>query len=205
MTQDDLYRQLKHPNPHLRDRAMLQIIEERTAETLPKMMAILDDEDVVYRRAIVKALGIIGLEAVPYLVEALRNSDNVTVRGSCAKALAQVALIYPDRPFPVEGLQGLKIALNDANPVVHIASAMALGEIGLPAFEILAESLKTTDNLGLAVSLVNALCATKDPRAVDLLTALTTDESLDAYVRETAISALSRLNQINTYRRSASA
>jgi bilin biosynthesis protein len=200
MTQDDLYRQLKHPNPHLRDRAMLQIIEERTAETLPKMMAILNDEDVVYRRAIVKALGIIGLEAVPYLVEALRNSENVTVRGSCAKALAQVALIYPDQLFPAEGLQGLKIALNDANPVVHIASAMALGEIGSPAFEILAESIKTTDNLGLAVSLVNALCATKDPRAVDLLTALTTDESLD-----TAISALSRLNQINTYRRSNSA
>lgn len=202
MTQDDLYLQLKHPNPHLRDRAMVQIVEERTAETLPKMMAILDDEDVVYRRAIVKALGIVGLDAVPYLVEALLNSDNVTVRGSCAKALAQVALNYPDQPFPVEGLQGLKAALNDDNPVVHIASAMALGEMGSPALEILAESLKTTDNLGLAVSLVNALCATKDPRAADILTALTTDESIDSYVRETATSALSRLELINNYRRS---
>jgi bilin biosynthesis protein len=202
MTQDELYQQLKHPNPHLRDRAMFQIVEERTAETLPKMMAILDDEDVVYRRAIVKALGIVGLDAVPYLVEALLNSDNVTVRGSCAKALAQVALNYPDQPFPAEGLQGLKTALNDDNPVVHIGSAMALGEMGSQALEILAESLKTTDNLGLAVSLVNALCATKDPRAADILTALTTDESIDSYVRETATSALSRLNFANTYRRS---
>jgi bilin biosynthesis protein len=202
MTQDELYQQLKHPNPHLRDRAMVQIVEERTAETLPKMMAILDDEDVVYRRAVVKALGMVGLEAVPYLVEGLLKSDNVTVRGSCAKALAQVALNYPEKPFPSEGLQGLKTALSDENPVVYIGSAMALGEIGSPAFDILTESLKTTEDLGLAVSLVNALCATKDPKAIDALTALTTDESIDSYVRETAVSALSRLNLTSTYRRS---
>jgi bilin biosynthesis protein len=193
MTQDALFAQLKHPNPHLRDRAMLEIFETQDETTIPHLMQALDDEDVVYRRSAVKALGMMGFDAVQPLVAALTNSDNVTVRGSAAKALAQIALNYPEEPFPVEGLAGLKTGLQDDNPVVHIGSAMALGEIGEPALDILIESLQSTDNLGLAVSIVNALASVGDRRSAEVLTALIEDESADAYVRETATSALSRI------------
>jgi bilin biosynthesis protein len=44
-------------------------------------------------------------------------------------------------------LQGLKKAIDDPNPVVNIASVMALGQMGSSAFEILVESLNTTDNV----------------------------------------------------------
>lgn len=54
-------------------------------------MAILDEADTTYRRAAVKALGVIGADAVPPLVKALLNSDNVTLRGSAAKAIAPFA------------------------------------------------------------------------------------------------------------------
>ncbi|GAB4319865.1 MAG: HEAT repeat domain-containing protein [Leptolyngbyaceae cyanobacterium] len=200
MTQDALFQQLKHPNPHLRDRAIYDLAETQDETTIPRLMAALADEDVVYRRAAVKALGVIGAEATPPLVEALLHSDNVTVRGSCAKALAQIAVNYPDDPFPVEGLQGLKASLNDVNPVVHIASAMALGEIGPPALDILLETLEATDNVGLAVSIVNALASIGDQRAANVLTALSTDEATDVYVRETATSALSRLELVRKNR-----
>jgi bilin biosynthesis protein len=200
MTQDALFQQLKHPNPHLRDRAIYDLAETQDETTIPRLMAALSDEDVVYRRAAVKALGVIGAEATPPLVEALLHSDNVTVRGSCAKALAQIAVNYPDDPFPAEGLQGLKASLNDANPVVHIASAMALGEIGPPALDILLETLEATDNVGLAVSIVNALASIGDQRATTVLTALSTDEAADVYVRETATSALSRLELVRKNR-----
>jgi bilin biosynthesis protein len=193
MTQDALFAQLKHPNPHLRDRAMLEIFETRDETTVPHLMRALDDEDVVYRRAAVKALGIIGLDAVDSLVEALTKSENLTVRGSAAKALAQIALNYPDQPFPSAGLAGLKAGLQDANPVVHIGSAMALGEIGAPALDILIESLQATDNIGLAVSIVNALASVGDRRSGEVLAALIEDEAADPYVRETATSALSRI------------
>ncbi|NJL42219.1 MAG: HEAT repeat domain-containing protein [Pseudanabaena sp. RU_4_16] len=201
MAQDSLFQQLKHPNPYLRERAMVEIAETRDPDTIPNLMGVLGDEDVVYRRAAVKALGVIGADTVPPLVEALLNSDNVTVRGSAAKALAQVALNYPEDPFPAEGMQGLKAALNDQNPVVHIAAVMALGEIGESALDILIDALKTTDNVALALSIANALASIGGDRATEVLTALIDDESADSYVRETAVSALSRLEQVSNMKR----
>ncbi|NJR37824.1 MAG: HEAT repeat domain-containing protein [Leptolyngbyaceae cyanobacterium CSU_1_4] len=201
MSNEALLQQLKHPNPHLRDRAMIELAENRDETTIAQLMNVMGDDDVVFRRAAVKALGVIGADAVPLLVEDLLNSDNVTVRGSCAKALAQIALNYPEETFPEAGMQGLKAALNDANPVVHIAATMALGEIGTPALDTLIEALETTDNVGLAVSIVNALASVGDSRGAEVLTALVNDESADAYVREAATSALSRLEMVSQYRR----
>ena len=196
MTQDAFFQLLKHPNPNLRERAMWDIVDSRDETTIPRLMGILGDEDVVYRRAAVKTLGAIGADVTPSVVESLLNSDNVTIRGSCAKALAQVAVYYREEPFPVEGLEGLKKSMHDPNPVVHIASVMALGEVGPPAFDILIEALNTTENVALAVAIANALASIGDGRAKTILTQLENDESVDAYVRETATSALSRLELI---------
>lgn len=194
MTQDELFERLKHPNPNLREQALWQLTDIRDETTIPRLMANLGEEDVVYRRASVKALGAIGADTVPLLVEALLNSDNVTIRGSAAKALAQVALNYPNESFPELGLNALKAALDDPNPVVHIASVMALGEIGPDAFDILADSLKTTDNLALAVSITNAMASIGDERSREVLQGLIDAEATEGYVRETAVSALSRLD-----------
>lgn len=201
MSTEDLFQQLKHPNPHLRDQAMWELADHPDETVIPRLMSILDEDDTTYRRAAVKALGAIGLATVPPLVEALLNSDNVTVRGSAAKALAQVAINHPDVPFPDIGTQGLKIALNDPNPVVHIAAVMALGEIGAPVVNILIEALQTTDNPALGISIVNALGSIGDSRGVDVLTALIQDESTDSYVRESAVSALSRLEMTIKFQR----
>ncbi len=190
---DEFFEQLKHPNPHLRDQATVEIVENRDENTIPRLMAALDDADTTYRRAAVKTLGLVGVDTVPVLVEALLKSENVTVRGSAAKALAQIALNYPEIPFPQEGLEGLRQSLNDANPVVHIASAMALGEIGESAFDILLESLKTTDNMALQVSVVNALASVGGDKAAAVLKEVSEDASIEGYVKETATSALSRL------------
>jgi len=180
---------------------MLELAEVRDETTIPRLMSVLDNEDVTYRRAAVVALGMIGADAVPSLVESLLNSDNVTVRGSCAKALAQIAVNHPDVTFPDQGIQGLKTAIDDPNPVVHIAAVMALGEIGEPAFDILVETLKTTDNVAVAVAIVNALGSSGDERAVEVLTALTQDESVDSYVRESAVSSLGRLDQVINFKK----
>ncbi len=201
MTQDNLFAQLKHPNPHLRDRAMLEIAETRDAETISKLMSALDDEDVVYRRAAVKALGMIGQDAVPSIVDGMLHSENITVKGSCVKALTQVALNYPELPFPAAGLQGLKQSMQDPNPVVYIAAVMTLGEIGVEGLDILTEALAVTDNPALGVSIVNALASIGDVRSAEVLNKVVNDESADSYVKETAISALSRLELVAKYKR----
>jgi bilin biosynthesis protein len=200
MSTEAFFQQLKHPNPHLRDRAMWDIAENRDETTIPRLMGILNEEDTTYRRAAVKALGVIGPDTVPPLVKALLNSTNVTVRGSAAKALAQVVINYPDIPLSSEGVQGLKTALNDPNPVVHIAAVMALGEMGAPAVDILIESLQTTDNPALGVSLVSALGSIGDPRGLEVLQQLIQDETIDSYVRESATSALSRRDMATTFK-----
>ena len=197
MTIDSLFERLKHPNPHLRERAMWEIAESRDENTIPRLMQILDEEDTTYRRAAVKTLGVIGLDAVPSVVESLLHSDNVTVRGSAAKALAQIAVNYPDLAFPEAGLQGLKAAINDPNPVVHIASVMALGQMGSAACDILVESLQTTDNVAVQVAIVNALASIGEQQCVEVLARFANDESVDSYVRESAQSSLSRLDLVS--------
>ena len=196
MSTEALFQQLKHPNPHLRNQAMWELAENRDETTIPRLMSILDEEDTTYRRAAVKALGAMGSDAVTPLVEAMLNSDNVTVRGSAVKALAQIAINYPELPFPTEGLEGLKTALSDTNPVVNIAAVMALGEIGAPGFEILKEALETTDNIALAVAITNTFGSINDSRGADVLKTLINDDSTEDYVRESAISALSRLELV---------
>lgn len=196
MTTDSLFEQLKHPNPNLRERAMLQIAENRDQTTIPRLMEILAEEDVVYRRSAVKTMGVIGSEAIPSLVESLLNSDNPIIRSSCTKALAQVAANHPDVPFSNEAIEGLKTALNDPNPVVYTTAVMALGEIGSPAFDVLVEALNTTDNIALGVAMINALGSIGDSRAIEVLTQFSQDESVDPYIRETAVSALSRLEMV---------
>ncbi len=195
-----LFDRLKHPNPNLRDRAMLELVETRDETTIPRLISILDEDDTTYRRAAVKTLGAIGIDTVPFLIEILASSENVTVRGSAVKALAQVIVNYPDVPFPAEGLECLKTSMSDENPVVNIAAVMALGELGTPAFEILVEALQTTDNIALQVILVNTLASIGDIRAEPILAAAIADPTLDEYVRESATSALPRLEQTIKYK-----
>jgi bilin biosynthesis protein len=82
---------------------------------------------------------------------------------------------------------------------VNIAAVMALGELGAPAFEMMVEALQTTDNIALQVTLVNTLASMGDRRAEPILVAASQDETLDEYVRESATSALPRLDQTIKY------
>ncbi|MDJ0691809.1 MAG: HEAT repeat domain-containing protein [Xenococcaceae cyanobacterium MO_188.B32] len=202
MTIDSLFEQLKHPNPNLRERAMVEIARQRDENTIPRLMSNLGQEDVVYRRACVKTLGVIGFDAIPFLVEALNKNDNVTFKASCVKALANVAVNYPDEPFPTEGIEGLKNAMNNSNPVVYIAAVMALGAIGSPVLDILIENLKNTDNPAVAVAIINALSSIGDKQGEEILKTISQDESADEYVRESATSALSRLEMVMKYNQS---
>jgi bilin biosynthesis protein len=200
MTSEVLFEQLKHPNPNMRNRAMLEIADTRDENTIPRLISILDEEDVVFRRAAVQALGVIGADSVVPLIDLLLNNENATIRASCAKVMAQVSVNHPEATFPYEGIQALKQAVNDLNPVVNIASVMALGEIGEPAFDVLVDTLNTTENVAVAVAIVNALGDSGNPQAVEILTRLSQDESVDSYVRESAVSALPRLDQVMNYK-----
>ncbi len=196
--EDSLFEQLKHPNPHLRERAMAEIIANRDETTIPRLISLLGEPDTTFRRAAVKTIGAIGYETVPLLAQSLLNSDDVTVRGSAAKALAQVAVNFDADGFPQVGIDALEAALQDLNPVVNIAAVMALGEIGAPVIDVLIRALESTDNPALAVAIVGALGSIGDDRGIAALNKLLESETTDSYVKESAVSALSRLEMVQT-------
>lgn len=193
---DSLFEKLKHPNHNLRERAMVEIAESRDENTIPRLMSLMGEEDVVYRRAAVKTLGVIGFDAIPPLADGLINSDNVVVKASCGKALAQIALNYSEQPFPEEGMIALKSTIEDPNPVVNMVSVMALGVIGSQSLDILLDTLENTENIAVAVSIVNTLGSIKEDKALEVLNNLSNDESKDPYIQELAKSSASRLEQI---------
>jgi bilin biosynthesis protein len=202
MSLEALFDQLKHPNPNLRDRAALEIAEKRDETTIPRLMEILNDEDVTYRRAAVKVLGVIGPDALLVLAESLTTNADPIVRASCAKAMAQCATNYDEGAIPPNAIAALKRGTQDENPVVHLASVMALGQVGKPAFETMVEILNETENVAVSVAIVNALGSIPDERSIPILQALSKNETVDPYIQEIAASALPRLDQVINYKKS---
>ena len=76
---------------------------------------------------------------------------------------------------------------------------MTLGEIGSPVFDLLVETLNTTENIVVQMSIINALGSMGDERGVEVLTNLSQDKSADPYLQESATSALSRLEMVMKY------
>ena len=61
------------------------------------------------------------------------------------------------------------------------------------------ETLQSTDNIAVGVSILNALGSMGDPRGVEVLSNLSKDKSVDPYLQESAASALSRLEMVMKY------
>ena len=110
------------------------------------------------------------------------------------KALAQVAVQSEKGSFPEEGLRALEQGMADTNPVVQLASVMALGQVGMPALELLIHALKTTENVAVATSIANTLGSISDPKSVAALKEVIADDATDPYVKELAESSLGRMN-----------
>lgn len=130
---DSLFSQLKHVNKNLQKKAGGEIAEFATEKEIDRLLELLEEEDVHYRRAAVQTLGMTGLKAVPKLIDILSRSPNSTIRASCAKALAAVALFYPEdrENFPTDALDGLKRALKEDNdPVTRLSVVGCLSTLG---------------------------------------------------------------------------
>jgi bilin biosynthesis protein len=67
--------------------------------------------------------------------------------------------------------------------------------------DVLIEALQATDNPALAISIVNTLGSIGDERGVEVLNTVIQDEATDPYVRESATSALSRLEMTAKFNR----
>lgn len=196
MSLEERYPNLKHKNPHLRERTMDEIAENYTESTISELVSILYSEDVTFRRTAAKTLSVIGLDTVPFVVKELNNSDDPIVRASCADILADMVFQHGEsEKFPPEVMAGLQQTLQDPNPLVYLTTIGALSTLGKSAFNILQEAL-LVDNIAVQVAVVDAIGSLGDERGIEILSNLAEDETVDVYIKDSAVSALSRLEQV---------
>lgn len=130
---EKLFSRLSHINKNLRQKASYELSEIATPDTISRLASLLSLSETSHRRAAVQALGMTGMLAVPTVLDHMRRGGNATVRASCAKVLAAVALYFPEerKQFPTEALDLLEAALKeDPDPVTKIATVGCLGTLG---------------------------------------------------------------------------
>lgn len=131
---DTLFSRLSHINKNLRRKASIQLSEIATPDTISRLSSLLCASDTSHRRAAVQALGMTGLPALPTILARLDNDSNITVRSSCVKVLAAIALYYPQEraTFPSEALDLLETIVENpaTDPVTKISTIGCLGTLG---------------------------------------------------------------------------
>ena len=189
---DALFADLAHPNPHLQTQAYLAMVDHWPAESMPRLLALLDQPDVSLRRAAVRGLGAFGAVALQPLAELFAQSPDGTVRASCVKAYAQIASNFPDQEFPHEAMRVLETALSDESPVVSQSSVMALGQVGVQALPLLIKICKG-DNIAHVQSAAMALAEIPAPEAEACLRDVFSDPATDPLARQMVEASLGRL------------
>ncbi len=202
---DRLFEDLSHPNPNIQNQAFWAMVEHYPQESMPRLLALLDQSDTSLRRAAVRGMGAFGEISLQPLAEKFRSSEDGTVRASCVKAYVQVAANYPDEPFSKDAMAVLEEALEDDCPVVSQSAVMALGQVGKQGAagkQALPLLLKICqgENIAHMQSAVMALGEIDDPDSEASLRALLADESMDPLVKEVAESSLARFENMKANR-----
>ena len=214
----DLTQALKDKEPEVRAAACIALgkfADPRTFEAISNIL--LDDPQIEARQAAAQALGETKrMEAIPYLMEALRDSywwyerdqavnhlldaiakmGNAVVpslvealsdnEGTVKKYGALLLARVPDE----RALEPLSISLYDTHFDVCRASAEALASIGAPALPILLEALRHPE-AWIRQQAVIGLTKSRDPQVVPALLNMMNDESRD--VRKQILHSLGEL------------
>ena len=189
---DALFADLAHPNPHLQNQAYLAMVDHWPAESMPRLLALLDQPDVSLRRAAVRGLGAFGAVALQPLAELFAQSADGTVRASCVKAYAQIASNFPEQEFSPDAMRVLETALSDESPVVSQSAVMALGQVGVQALPLLIKICKG-DNIAHVQSAAMALAEIPAPEAEACLRDVFSDPATDPLARQMVEASLGRL------------
>jgi len=209
---------LKDPEPEVRIQAALALGTFRDPTLFDDIAGLLlDDQKIEVRQGAARALG--GTRhtaALPFLMEALRDSfwwyereqtasdllDAIEAMGPDAvepliEALAdregtvrKFAAIILGELKDVRAVEELGMALYDLHHEVSRVAAEALGKIGAPAVDVLAEALSHAE-AGVREHAIHGLGMIQDPRVAPLLIDMLQDP--ERFVQKQAILALGGL------------
>ena len=176
---NELKTQIKEGKPPNQDKDFINLL-----------VAGLGDKRGLLRRAFSKALGEIGVKAVPALINALHNHPDVTVRRAAAKTLR----IVGDPNTLPDLLRALK---TDPDPVVQGSSVASMAIFGEEAVELLFQVFDDPQSTVMQSGLASwgiAFIGEKGQKAI-----LKATLSKNAQVRAAAIAALGeQINSLST-------
>ncbi len=168
----------------LKDQILRGALQTKEQETINLMIAGLGDKNGLTRRAFSESLGIIGKTALPGLLNALRDNQNVTVRRAAAKTIKLVGDASA-LPYLLEAL------MNDQDPVVQGSSAGAMAIFGEDAVDHLLEVLRNPFSSSMQCGLASwalAFIGSNAPKGVKKAA-----QSKNPIIRTAAIGALEDL------------
>ena len=153
---------------------------------MPLLISTLGDPKDKVRERVAQALGEIGTHAVPPLIDALKREQTEVRRG----ALDALARIGPGAAPAIPAL--LDLVRDEMNPGVQRFGAEALGQIGKPAIEALAQALASAppEYAARLAQALGVIGVTAQASVGELQRAL---KHNDARVRREAVWALGRI------------
>ena len=198
---ETLFEDLSHPNPDIQAQAYWGMVDHFPEQSIPRLLALLDQPDVSLRRAAVRGLGAFGSTALQPIAGLFATSSDGTVRASCVKAYAQIASNYPDEDFSTDAMTVLEQALDDSSPVVSQSAVMALGQVGVQALPLLMKICKG-NNIAHVQSAAMALAEIDDPAAEACLREVYNDPTTDELSRQMVEASIGRLESIRSHQQS---
>ena len=175
---------------HLKEKLRAGLPIDADPDSIAIMVAGLGDPRGLLRRRISEGLGSVGKAAVPALCQAMRRSDQVTVRRAAAKTLTLIA----DRNSLPDLLTTF---LTDTDSVVQGSTMGAMASMGKESIGAILSIVENVDSTEMQIGLANwALTIIGDRAPETLKAALSSDNSR---VRKAAISALtSQIESLNS-------
>ncbi len=198
---ETLFEDLSHPNPDIQAQAYWGMVDHFPEQSIPRLLALLDQPDVSLRRAAVRGLGAFGSTALQPIAGLFATSSDGTVRASCVKAYAQIASNYPDEDFSADAMTVLEQALDDSSPVVSQSAVMALGQVGVQALPLLMKICKG-NNIAHVQSAAMALAEIDDPAAEACLREVYNDPTTDELSKQMVEASIGRLESIRSHQKS---
>ena len=175
---------------HLKEKLRAGLPIDADPESIATMVAALGDPRGLLRRQISEGLGSIGKAAVPALCQAMRRSDQVTVRRAAAKTLTLIA----DRNSLPDLLTTF---LTDTDSVVQGSTMGAMASMGEESIGAILSIVENPESTEMQIGLANWALTLIGDRAPEVLrNALSSENSR---VRKAAISALgSQIQSLNS-------
>ena len=175
---------------HLKEKLSAGLPIDADPDSIATMVAGLGDPRGLLRRQISEGLGSIGKAAVPALCQAMRRSDQVTVRRAAAKTLTLIA----DRNSLPDLLTTF---LTDTDSVVQGSTMGAMASMGEESIGAILSIIENPESTEMQIGLANWALTLIGDRAPEVLkNSLSSDNSK---VRKAAISALgSQIQSLNS-------